>query len=188
MAKLIIPNTPELNRYQGNTLDSMKWLRYKVRQLKDKTPSERKFDVGRIYCFCYCPITRHEMPYYDKFPLTLVLGNDRNGFLGVNLHYLPPKMRYVFLNKLMPYASNNKNDEVIRFRISYDILKTIPKLKEYKPALKQYLYTQLRSKIVPIPYREWQDILNLPFDRFIKQNRTKVWDDSVRQIKDNNGS
>ena len=187
--KLIIPSRKELNLAYGNSMDSMKWLKQKIRDMRNLTSSERRFMVGKMYCFSYDPITKSNLPYYDRFPLILVLDIDREGFLGLNLHYLPPKMRYVFLNKLMNYATTNSKDEVIKLRISYEILQAVKRLSEYKPSLKRYNYPQLRTKIIPIPSSEWQEVLNLPIDKFVKAKKLEVWVDSVLEIKEEqNGS
>ena len=56
---------------------------------------------GNLYMFFYDPKTKEDLPYWDKFPMVLVLENYSDGFLGLNLHYLPPKFRVAFLTKLM---------------------------------------------------------------------------------------
>ena len=184
MSKLIVPSNRELNLAFGNSMDSMKWLKAKILAMRNMSSTEKRFMVGKMYCYSYDPSTKADLPYYDKFPLVLILDMDREGFLGLNLHYLPPKMRYLFLNKLMQYATVNSKDEVIKLRISYDILQTVKRLREYKPALKRYKYSQLRTKIIPIPSTEWQQVLNLPLDKFVKAKKLEVWAESVEQIKD----
>jgi hypothetical protein len=149
-------------------------------------PQEKRFLVGKMYMFRYVPKGRYDLPYYDRFPLILVLDINNDGFMGLNLHYLPPKMRYIFMNKLLRYATYTPQNEVNRIKVSYEILKVTERLKEYKPALKKYLFDQLRTVIVPIPSNEWQSVLNLPLDGFFKASKNRVWMESIDQIKGEN--
>ena len=49
---------------------------------------------GTLNMFLYTAKTpTSKLPYYDRFPLIFVTGMDRNGFTGMNLHYLPPLLR-----------------------------------------------------------------------------------------------
>ena len=182
--KLQIPKATELNLSIGSSLDSMAWLKAKIRSMPSMKYSDKRFMLGRMYMFRYVPASRYELPYYDRFPLVLLLSRDNNGFMGLNMHYLPPRMRYIFLNKLMRYAALTPENEVYRLKVSYEILKMTSRLREYKPALKRYSYDQLRTIIIPILSTEWQNVLNLPLEGFVKQKKTTVWQESVDSIKE----
>ena len=51
-------------------------------------------------------ILKHKetLPFYDSFPLVIIIGKAKGGFLGMNLHYLPPTLRAKFLDALMENA------------------------------------------------------------------------------------
>jgi len=57
-----------------------------------------RFDFGKLYFFQY--FTPDE-PWYDTNPIVLGLGpSDNNNELGINLHYMPFKVRVQLLNKI----------------------------------------------------------------------------------------
>lgn len=174
---------------------SMKWFMAKVAQLRNPTAIRRgltrdsdryvsKFLRGGMYFFHYDPKTKQEMPYYDTFPLVLVLDRYADGFLALNLHYLPIKHRIAFLSKLAAFgAIYNENDEIKRIRITYDILSASTRFKEFKPCLKKYLYSNLTSRILAVQPNEWESATYLPIQQFQKAQANKVWRESVQNIR-----
>jgi hypothetical protein len=175
--------------------DALKWLRQKVSQLKNvrSIPGSisretirhtNEFYRGGLYFFFYNPKTKDELPYYDTFPLVLVLEKYPDGFLGLNLHYLPTKYRVAFLQKLIAYGGlRDSENEVSRVRITYDILKTTSQFKEFGPCLKRYLLTQVRSRILAIEPEEWDVAISLPVQQFKKASAKDVWKESIEEIK-----
>ena len=89
--------------------------------------------------YTYNPKLKETLPYYDTFPLTIVVGPAKDGFYGINLHYLPPKVRAIFLDKLGDIASNQKFNATTRFKITYKLLMATKNYKYFKPCFKHYL-------------------------------------------------
>ena len=59
--------------------------------LKDDRATKRsRFMGGRMYMFFYDPKLKKELPYYDRFPLAIMVGPAPGGYFGINLHYLAP--------------------------------------------------------------------------------------------------
>ena len=83
------------------------------------------------------------MPYYDTFPLVLPIEQYGNGFLGINLHYLPVNLRIRLLDRLIDETNNNKFDATTRIVATYSKLKNV---RLIKPALKKYLSGKVQSK------------------------------------------
>jgi hypothetical protein len=174
---------------------SMKWFMEKIAQLRNPSAIRRgitrdsdryvsKFLKGGMYFFHYDPKGKRDMPYYDSFPLVLVLDRYADGFLGLNLHYLPVKYRIAFLSKLAAYgAMHNEQDEIKRIRITYDILNSSTRFKEFKPCLKKYLYSNLTSRILAVQPNEWEAATYLPLQQFHKAPASKVWQESVSDIR-----
>jgi hypothetical protein len=177
------------------TKDSLKWLGQKITELRNPAliPSAiKKEDVrnvksvqtGAMYFFYYDPKLKEELPYYDKFPLTLILEKYNDGFLAVNLHYLPFKWRVAFMSKLIPYgAARNNQEEVARLHVTYDILEATRTLKEFRPCLKRYLYDHMQSRILAVQPNEWDTALALPIQQFKKATAKEVWADSLNEIR-----
>lgn len=176
--------------------DSLRWLEGKVDELKNRSniasniSNERsrwvtKFELGGMYFFYYDPKTKSDLPYYDRFPLVIPLERYTDGFLGLNLHYLPLNYRLMFLDKLLDLAVLNKNDEIRKVRVTYEILTASKRFKEFRPCLKKYLTNQIQSKIIAVQPNEWDVAAFLPVQQFKKKNVEAVWQESVEQIRNN---
>ena len=138
--------------------------------------------VGSMYMFFYDPKGKKELPYYDSFPLVIVIGPADGGFLGLNLHYLPPILRAKFLDSLLDFTNNKKYDETTRFRLSYNLLQRAARMKYFKPCIKHYLNDQVRSRFARVPAPEWEIATFLPTADFQKGSKSKVYSDSRRMI------
>jgi hypothetical protein len=150
-----------------------------------RTEESRKVDdmeLGYMYAFSYDPKFKKTLPYYDVFPLIFPVEFQSDGFLGINFHYLPPVLRARLMDALYPNLTNKKYDDTTRMRISYDILQSASKYRFFKPTLKKYLRTQLRSQFLEIHVNEWDIALFLPTESFRKADSEKVWADSRKKI------
>ena len=140
-----------------------------------------KFQMGGLYHFVYDPKTKAELPYYDIFPLVIPLQRNLDGFLGLNLHYLPPKYRAAFMDKLMQFAITNENDEPKRLRVTYDILSASRNFKEFRACIKHYLNDHVKSKILTIKPEEWETALFLPTAVFKGAPLGTVYRESIQK-------
>tara|TARA_R100001510_G_C7650366_1_gene207882 strand:- start:182 stop:763 length:582 start_codon:yes stop_codon:yes gene_type:complete len=149
--------------------------------LKDDATSVRsRFLPGRMYMFFYDPKTKDTLPYYDRFPLALLVGPAPGGYYGLNLHYLHPRIRAILLDRLMEYSVGK--DEKLRLELSYDLLKKTSKLAAFKPCFKHYLKSNIRSRMVEVEGTDWETAIFLPTERFTGASKAKVYQDSVEKI------
>lgn len=173
---------------------SVTWLQDQMRDLKapiklareiskEKSRQGGQFQMGGLYHFFYDPLTKGDLPYYDIFPLVIPLKRDADGFIGLNMHYLPPRYRAVFMDKLMNFAITNENNEPKRLRVTYDILTATKNFKEFRPCLKRYLNSQIKSKILTIQPPEWEVALFLPTAVFKGAPISKVYAESVAKAQ-----
>lgn len=138
--------------------------------------------VGRMYMYFYDPKHKEKLPYYDRFPLIVMVGPARGGFMGLNLHYLPLATRAKFLDALLDTINNERYDESTRFRLSYDMLKRASRLKAFRPCLKHYLNAHVRSRLALVPAPEWEIATFLPTADFEKASSSEVYRDSRRKM------
>jgi hypothetical protein len=131
--------------------------------------------------FFYDPKTKETLPYYDTFPLVVVVGPAEGGFYGLNLHYLPPLLRAKMLDALMEVSSSKKSDDA-KFVITYKRLKSIAKMRYYQPCFKHYLNKHVKSKFAEVPAPEWEIATFLPTAQFQKASKQKVYGDSRKMI------
>ena len=145
-----------------------------------KTESEQI--PGGMFMYFYDPKTKDTLPYYDKFPLTIIVGPAPGGFIGLNLHYLPMVLRAKLLDALMDITSDKKYDDNTKFNLSYNTLKKASKMRYFKPCFKRYLTAHVKSRFARVPASEWEIATFLPTASFEKASKTTVWKDSRGMI------
>jgi len=114
---------------------STQWYRDKIKEfgmpgamdlIRDGKRNSRPF-YGKLNMFFYDPKHKKTLPYYDTFPLVLPLETYDDGFLGLNLHYLPIPLRIRLLDGLVDYSNNTAFDETTRLVVNYKRLKNMLK-------------------------------------------------------------
>lgn len=174
----------------GASQESRDWYRDQASKLRDIRPdrimrnrnalsnSSRMFRPGEMYLFNYQARDKDKLPYYDRFPLIMLIDVYSSGFLGLNFHYLPVLKRAELMDSMYKLKNNNKFDETTRLKISYNIVKALPGDPLYKPCVKRYLNNYVKSRFVKIHPAEWDLVLMLPLDRFAGAQRQTVYKDS----------
>lgn len=182
--------------------ESYAWMKRQIQTLRNPTQIARdiknerhryvnkatlginsKFLIGGMYFFFYNPKLKDDLPYYDIFPLVIPLEKYPDGFLGLNLHYLPIRYRMMLMMKLKNFAIYNDQDEIKRLRVTYDILNASRRYREFKPCIKRYLNSHIRSRVMAVEPQEWDVALYLPVHQFKKAPPKDVWQESVETIR-----
>lgn len=174
------------------TKESMDWFRRRAHDIRrlnrneimkdDKLILRNAQGAGSMYFWFYDPKHKKTLPYYDAFPLGIIVGPAKDGFHALNLHYLPPLIRAKFLDSLMDITNNKKYDQTTKFKMSYTLLKSATKFKEFKPCFKHYLTKHVRSRFALIPASEWEIATFLPAASFQKKSSKHVYRDSRKSI------
>ena len=179
---------------QSDVADSREWFRDAAQQVRsvnrrrmmsDKQNIKTVLDnrcIGKMYTFFYDPKYKDVLPYYDMFPLIFLVDFKENGFLGINLHYLPPVLRAKLMDSLYQTINNTKYDDTTKLRISYQILASASKYRWFKPCLKHYLWDHVQGNYLNIEPTNWDSALMLPTEQFRKATRDKVWRESREMI------
>ncbi|MAS02251.1 MAG: hypothetical protein CMD48_02640 [Gammaproteobacteria bacterium] len=164
----------EISKLRKSGKEPYQWYRNRIKELG--TPSQAQLirdgkitgrvNFGALNMFIYDPKLKNKLPYYDTFPLVLPIERYRDGFLGINFHYLPYALRARLLSRLDPNAN-------------YSALKNV---KLVKPTLKRYLNTNVRSRFRKLEEEDFMTAIMLPVQRFRKSSASKVWSDSRKAI------
>lgn len=159
------------NRSQGDKL---------IEELKSdkERRQDSRFMMGNMYLFAYDPKHKDTLPYYDRFPLIFPINKAKGGFLGINMHYLPPILRAKLMDELYKVLNNRNMDETTKLVASYKVLNSATKFKEFAPCIKHYLNAHVRTKPAYINPAEWDIALFLPTQKFVGANATQVYADS----------
>ena len=164
----------EISKLRKSGKEPYQWYRNRIKELG--TPSQAQLirdgkitgrvNFGALNMFIYDPKLKNKLPYYDTFPLVLPIERYRDGFLGINFHYLPYALRARLLSRLDPNAN-------------YSALKNV---KLVKPTLKRYLNSNVRSRFRKLEEEDFMTAIMLPVQRFKKSSVNKVWSDSRKVI------
>lgn len=141
---------------------------------------------GKLVMFRYNAKMKDELPYWDRYPLVMPIEKTKKGhLLGLNLHYLHPRLRAALLDEIVDNNARNKFYENKRIRFNYAIMQRAAKNSLYKPCVKQYIMESkhIQTKFLIVPPDEYKFVLFLPYDMFQKKSREYVWADSIRKIK-----
>tara|TARA_E500000178_G_scaffold347903_1_gene402037 strand:+ start:5574 stop:6194 length:621 start_codon:yes stop_codon:yes gene_type:complete len=149
---------------------------------RNKTRLQGDSVYGSMYFFRYDPKHKQTLPYYDTFPCIFPINKVKGGILGLNMHYLPPKMRAQLMDALYKQISDKNYDENTTLNINYKILNSAASLKFFAPCVKMYLAKHVKSKFVRINSSEWDTALFLPVQSFQKAGQSQVWSDSRKAI------
>jgi hypothetical protein len=184
---LIDASNANVNLRKGR--ESMKWLAKQARSLRvdhqetmsgqeeERLRNRTQLGIGRMYMFYYDPKHKKKLPYFDRFPCIFIVNIYKDGFLGLNLHYLQPLLRMKLMNELYK-IENRYYGAKKKLQLSWDVIKSFANFPLAKACVKRYLYGHLRSKLAYVPYKEWNIAAFLPVARFEKASQAKVWKES----------
>ena len=185
-------DTLELGAFRAGitarTEESKKWFQANIKKLgqvnrtsllkDDALDPVTKTVFGNMYMYFYDPKYKEELPYYDRFPLVLMVEPAPGGFYGLNLHYVNPVARARLLNELFKLAPKKLTNDSRLNRLRYDLLQGVKKYKEYEPCFKRYLMTNVQSQMSRVPMTDWETAIYLPIQQFKKKSARSVWADS----------
>jgi hypothetical protein len=173
------------------TDESQDWFRDKLRNIRNINRQTLLRDsavtrvtrprMGDMYMFFYDPKHKETLPYYDTFPLIIMVEKAPGGFYGLNLHYLPPVLRAKLFDALT--LTNNRYDETTRFKARYRILQSVRKLRYFKPCFKHYLTNHVESRIVKVEPPEWEIAMFMQTQRFKKSKAGAIYKDSRQTVR-----
>lgn len=180
------------NQITPRTKESREWFMKKAKVIKginrEALMKEEPLDrgarriLGSMQMFFYDPKYKETLPYYDRFPLAIIVKPAKGGFLGMNLHYLPPILRAKFLDALMDNVTSKKSPDA-KFKLTTRLLASAADLEYYKPCIKHYLNEHVRSNFAEVKAPEWEIATFLPTALFEKADQRKVYNDSRRILR-----
>ena len=165
-------DTLELGAFRAGitarTEESKKWFQANIKKLgqvnrtsllkDDALDPVTKTVFGNMYMYFYDPKYKDTLPYYDAFPLVIMMGPAKGGFYGLNLHYLPPVLRAKALDALLGEGE-------------------LP-MKFIKPTIHRYLTKHVKSRFALVDKPEWEIATFLPTQDFRKASSGTVYRDS----------
>ncbi len=141
---------------------------------------------GEMFMFNYEPRTRSKLEFYDTFPLIYLVKVEPGKLHGLNLHYLPPKIRTLFFMNLQQLRTGIGTEARLG-KLDISILKASNRYKYFRPCYRVYSMKRINSRMLKIPAEDWPIAIQLPLERFKKTSKYNVWTDSRRTIAQRRG-
>lgn len=164
----------------ANNKKSVSWfndvIKTSIKGHKVKRP-----EPGKIYAYVYDAKHKDTLPYWDKFPLIIYLGDytAKNGnrlLMGLNLHYIPPKARQEFLENLLVHSSTSTITNKTRLKINWSQVRS---MKGADQMIKAYLPGHIKGSITEIKPSDWINVIFMPTQQFMSKGKRfssrKVW-------------
>lgn len=187
---------------QDKNRKSMLWLAGRARSMNTKSNNASSFmredghqflnkgneAIGKMFMYFYDAKHKATLPYYDQVPCIFIIEKYKDGYLGLNMHYLAYRERAILLDALFELENNSKIPANKKLKISYGIIKSFAQSPLAQPCIKRYLYSQIRSRFIAVPSDEWHIVAMLPYQQFVdkdgsKVSARKVWTDSRKAAK-----
>lgn len=153
---------------------------------KEKTTS-----IGEMFRLVYRPETRKTLPYWDIQPVVIILERHKDGFTGINLHYLDPKIRNILWEQLYSIITTQKINK--HTRINIKAMKEVT-YRIAKPCIKRYKYSQIQEMELIHP-DSWKRAVSaskklhdtdMYKPRFMGKQKKSIWEESrMKLLKDN---
>ena len=174
---------------------SVQWYRSKIRALAPRISANRMIEQGKttltpnyglMNLFWYKPLHASKLSYYDIFPLVIPFKYHRNGFTGINFHYLSVPMRVALLERLQGFEEeavlyrldefgNEREKEVLAFQWS-----EIIGMRGLKKTVHRYLAKYVYSNFLKIGLEDMVVASLLPIERFYTGD---LWSDMQQRVQ-----
>ena len=128
-----------------------------LKVVTEKLEAAAPIRVGQLVTYEYGAKFAEELPYWDKYPLVYVTQVNKDGWHGMNLHYLHPRMRARLF-----YDMDKRNIPIIDHDMS-------------SLCIKRYLATHVASMPRLFPKDMWDIAVQLPFENFQNAGKQSVW-------------
>lgn len=152
--------------YKSNVQNRDKYARKAITESrKGKRNQIIKLIPGQLTMFDYLePKYKEELEYYDAMPCVIIFGevNTTLGkrILGFNMHYYPPRMRYLLMDKIYEifkdfykkHGDTPLNTPIKEFR--YDLLLTLLQKAKLDFGVRMYI-PQLIKSVEILPVNDW---------------------------------
>jgi len=118
-------------------------------------------DYEKMYSFRYRAKGEGTIDKYDRAPLIFILDIQGDSILGLNIHWIPQKLRQDFINKAEDIIGKTKTvgKKHIRMRLMYKMLQE-PKYRNGLQAVRRYIIKNI-STLRSVPRIKWEIVLSI---------------------------
>tara|TARA_Y100000114_G_C11609660_1_gene254474 strand:- start:49 stop:651 length:603 start_codon:yes stop_codon:yes gene_type:complete len=137
--------------------DSLDLTKQNSRIISPREIQRNVTSEGRVYFFRYLnPIGRTTLPYYHLFPCVYTLGIEGRYVTGLNLFYLPHRVREIVLKRLKTRVEGKQSFG--RSLMDYEMIKRFPRFEALlKPAIKRYRMDRMGILALEVSNELWDE-------------------------------
>jgi hypothetical protein len=158
---------------------------------KIKPSAYKRARFGFPMLFKYSPKWASTLPYYDVHPMPILLAKYPDGFLGLNIHYLPWAKRLQLADRLVRSAKNKNRISYGQIKRAWQSLK-LPVGYSYL-IIRRYLVSHIQTNIAVFTWDTYRAAaVNIP-GKWRKKSEKAVfaamaqkWADHVKKTKSKN--
>lgn len=161
--------------------ESYFWFNNAINKLRTKKEIEsgnftaqdrRAIKPGSMIMFRYRnPVLKNQpkkLKFYDENPVDFILYIKGNQLLALNLHYVPPPMRLIFI-KYVLQLNKARIKQNKRFELDYPMVKEFIIRNGLQMMIKRYRVNRI-TKLEYIKPKDYKYIVSLPSEKFIIQD------------------
>lgn len=127
--------------------------------------------VGGLFFFKYNAKTKDKLPVWDKFPMAMIIDRYTDGFLALNMHYLPKGRRAALIGIVNKFKGDNKMSNVVKAQAkNWQYMKNSSggvATGYMGKTVKRYLFTNVRSQFIRIDPDEYDKAIQLPLEEWV---------------------
>ena len=149
---------------------STRWYRSQITSLGGDSMSAKSHinqgqatarpNYGMMNLFSYRPETAEKLRFYDIFPLAIPVARHRDGFTGINFHYLPIPARVKLLNSLVESFKDGENEKL-------DMTwRNVSGLRSVRPIVRRYKAANVNSLFLKLTVEDMLIAVLLPVQQF----------------------
>ena len=137
--------------------DSLDLTKQNSRIISPREIQRNVTSEGRVYFFRYLnPIGRTTLPYHHLFPCVYTLGIEGRYVTGLNLFYLPHRVREIVLKRLKTRVEGKQSFG--RSLMDYEMIKRFPRFEALlKPAIKRYRMDRMGILALEVSNELWDE-------------------------------
>lgn len=153
----------------GKTIQPQRLIRTSVNQ------NVLRIVPGELYLFNYDAKHKDTLPLWDSFPLVFPFHKMPDGFIGLNMHYLPYQVRIALLDQLMSFKTTSNLDETTRLKLSWRTIRSLSSMDVAAHCVHRYLLQHVKSPFKRIDAPDWATAMMLPVERFVGGTKQQAW-------------
>jgi hypothetical protein len=138
-----------------------------------------RFLPGQMVFFKYKPQDKRFLgsyKAYDVFPLVIITDVHKDGFEGLNLHFISKKWRKALFTAIetdLP-VKRMGNESLTRLGATYKRMDGLRKFAFFRPCYRRYVREGFRKRPILIPKHAWDVLVDVDLALFVKGRKMGI--------------